>query len=344
MDSLLQDIVDVRAAYDKELAEVNTVVELEEMRLVFLSRNGKLAVITKQFQELTVDDKRTIGPRLQELKKYVHDTYEAKKTVLEKFKLQQEQLQNTLFDVTAYREPLNQGSLHVYTQTIQELENIFISMGYRLVSGPEVETEQNNFDALNIPAQHPARDMQDTFWLPQAGMLLRTHTSPVQIRALTAQGPSVAVFSTGRVYRNEETDASHDYLFTQGEALLVGESVSMANLIATVRSFLQAYFNNDTLKVRVRPGYFPFVEPGIEFDCSCPFCTDGCSTCKRTGWIELMGGGLVHRNVLINCGVNPDTYSGFAFGFGIERLIMIKYGVDDIRLLHSSQLSFLKQF
>lgn len=341
---IIDDISALRTAYAEAVKTVQTSDDLEKVRITFLSRNGMLAAITKQFQDLDGTQKRSVGPILQELKQFLQQTFAEKESEIASFLAHQQQLRDTLFDVTMYRTPALRGSLHIYSQVINRLQDIFMSMGYLIVDGPEVESEYNNFTALNIPLHHPAREMQDTFWLGQDDLLLRTQTSPVQIRTLTERGVPLAMFSTGRVYRNEETDASHDYLFTQGEAMFVDIDVSMANLVATVKAFLQAFFENDALEIRIRPGYFPFVEPGIEIDASCPFCTHGCSTCKHTGWIELMGGGLVHPHVLSNCGVNPGDHSGFAFGFGVERLAMIKYGISDIRVFHSSNISFLTQF
>jgi len=212
------------------------------------------------------------------------------------------------------------------------------------VDGPEVETSHYNFEALNIPADHPARDMQDTFWLTLPGRLLRTQTSNVEIRTMEQQKPPFAIVSPGRVYRNEATDASHDFMFTQLECLVVDKHVSLSNLLGTVQLFLQRVFGREDLKIRARPGYFPFVEPGVEIDASCLFCTHGCSICKKTTWIELLGSGLTHPNVLRACNLDPEEYTGFAFGMGIERLAMLKYGITDIRLFHSGSLAFLKQF
>lgn len=345
MITILAEITLLQNEYSDALENAQTISDLDAVRITFLSRNGMVATLTKKFQALPIEEKREVGPKLQALKQLMQELYEKKELAITTKIRQQEQLRHTLFDVTAYRTAPLKGSLHPYTHIIQELENIFISMGYQINSGPEVESEFNNFTALNIPLHHPARDMQDTFWLPHGSLLLRTQTSPIQIRTLTEQGAPVAIFATGRVYRNEETDASHDYLFTQGEALLVGKDISLSNLIATANTMLKTFFNNDSLRLRIRPGYFPFVEPGIEIDSSCPFCNQtGCSTCKKTGWIELMGGGLVHPNVLKNCNINTKEFSGFAFGFGIERLAMIKYGINDIRLFHGNQLAFLKQF
>lgn len=247
-------------------------------------------------------------------------------------------------DVTSYVPKQSTGSLHPYTQVLAQLEDIFISMGFRIASGPELETEFNNFTALNIPADHPARDSQDTFWLNLPGMLLRTQTSSVQVREMLRGELPLAMIAAGRTYRNEATDASHDFVFMQLEGLLVDRHVALTDLFGTLKVCLRAIFGRDDLELRVRPGYFPFVEPGVEVDMLCPFCQAGCSVCKRTRWVEIAGAGLVHPQVLQHCQIDPTTYSGFAFGFGLTRLVMLKYGINDIRLLHSGRLDFLTQF
>jgi phenylalanyl-tRNA synthetase alpha chain len=217
-------------------------------------------------------------------------------------------------------------------------------MGFEIINGIEVETEFANFEALNIPKDHPARESQDTFWLNLPDKLLRTQTSNVQIHTLQEHKPPFAITSLGRVYRNEATDATHDYMFMQCELMVVDTKQSLSNLFAIVQELFRCIFKNNELKLRIRPGFFPFVEPGIEVDIQCPFCQNGCSICKRTTWIEAGGAGLVHPNVLEVCGVDKDKYSGCAFGFGLTRLVMLKYGINDVRLLHSCSLDFLQQF
>ena len=217
-------------------------------------------------------------------------------------------------------------------------------MGYEIINGPEIDTDFFNFETLNIPKDHPARDMHDTFWLDIPNMVMRTHTSSVQAHAMLEKKPPLAVATPGRCYRSEATDASHDYMFMQCEILFIDKNVSLSNLFATAKVFLQNLFGKNDLKIRVRPAYFPFVEPGVEMDITCPFCKTGCSVCKKTCWIEIGGAGLIHPNVLKSCNINPEEYSGFAFGFGLTRLVMLKYGINDIRLLHSTKLEFLKQF
>ncbi|MBL8296700.1 MAG: phenylalanine--tRNA ligase subunit alpha, partial [Bryobacterales bacterium] len=225
----------------------------------------------------------------------------------------------------------------------KEIEDLFISMGFAVLSGPEVETEFNNFDALNIPPDHPARDMQDTFWL-ESGHLLRTHTSPVQVRGMLRFGPPLRMIAPGRVFRNEEVDPSHEHTFYQLEGMMIDRDVSIAHLTYFMKTLLQGIFHRD-VTVRLRPGYFPFVEPGFELDIQCLLCEGkGCPVCKQSGWVELLPCGLVHPNVLRYGGIDPEHWNGFAFGLGLTRLAMMRFAIDDIRLLQSGDLRFLTQF
>jgi len=340
MKNLETEIKTIEAECLSELKKARSLESLESVRVSYLGRNGKVADLMSTLKKLSLEQKRTFGPVLNQFKQRLTLAYESRKDALEK----KSTSPDALFDVTAYKPNQMHGSLHIYTQIIEQLSSIFISMGYTIADGPEMETEYYNFTTLNIPEDHPARDSHDTFWLSQPDRLLRTHTSSVQAHSMEENPAPLAIFAPGRCYRNEATDATHDFMFTQGEGLFIDKNVSMAQLLATAQTFLQQFFGSEKLKIRVRPGYFPFVEPGVEIDGSCPFCTDGCSVCKHTQWIELLGAGLVHPNVLRVNGIDPDQYSGFAFGFGIERLAMIKYGITDIRLFHSANIPFLKQF
>jgi len=235
------------------------------------------------------------------------------------------------------------GHVHPLNQIIREAVKIFTDLGYEVATGPEVEKETYNFDALNVPHDHPARDMQDTFWL-KSGDLLRTQTSPVQIRYMETHKPPLAIICPGKTYRNEATDATHEAQFTQLECLMVGIDITLANLKWTLEQFFSRLFGNTT-EVRFRPSYFPFVEPGFEIDVTCFKCGGkGCSLCKQVGWIEIMGAGMVHPKVLEGVGIDPKKWQGFAFGCGIERIAMLRFGVDDIRLFYSGDLRFLNQF
>ncbi len=324
-----------------DLNKVSSETELETFRIKHVSRQGSIADLFVQLKSLDPEQKRMIGPQLNTLKKTINQALENKKEDLFQQKLKVLQEKQKHFDVSINKPTLH-GSLHPYTLITEQIQNIFISMGYQVADGPELETEFFNFTALNVPSNHPAREESDTFWIDQEH-LLRTQTSTVQIKTMQSQKPPIAIISPGRVMRNEATDASHDFMFMQFEGLYVAENVSISNLLATLKTFLHQLFGKK-IKLRVRPGYFPFVEPGLEIDASCPFCTKGCSVCKKTRWIELMGSGLVHPNVLKHCNIDPKKYSGFAFGFGLTRLVMLKYQIPDIRLLHSGNLDFLKQF
>jgi len=344
MENLEQSIKLFQENLKDALDNVVTQEQLEQVRVEFLGRHGKIIVLMGQLKTLDADEKRVFGPKLNQLKKTSEQAYKNRKIALEEEVRKLEILKKQQFDVTAYKPTTLEGSIHILSKTYDEIEDIFISMGYKVADGPELETDFYNFEALNIPKDHPSRDSQDTFWFNLPELLLRTQTSTVQIHEMEEHGVPTALISTGRVYRNEATDASHDFIFSQYEGLFVAENISMGNLLATMKTFLQRLFEKKDLDIRVRPGYFPFVEPGIEIDASCPFCKDGCSVCKKTKWIELLGAGLVHPNVLQYCKVDPKKYSGFAFGGGIERLAMVKYGINDIRYFHGANIEFLKQF
>lgn len=337
----LKKIDDIKQELLTTLSAVKNESELEEFRLKYLSRQGIVAKLFETLKSLDDATKREIGAPLNNLKNEAQNQFNTKKESLFANKFQTQQQQNQHFDVSLTK-PHLQGSLHPYTHIIQEISNIFISMGYMIVDGPELETAFFNFTGLNIPENHPAREESDTFWINDE-YLLRTQTSTVQLRAMQSQKPPIAMIAHGRTMRNEATDASHDFMFMQIEGMFIDRNVSVSNLIATLKTFLTQFFNKK-IQLRVRPGYFPFVEPGLEIDASCPFCKTGCSTCKKTGWIELLGAGLIHPNVLRHGGIDPAEFSGFAFGAGLTRLTMLKYGISDIRMLHSSNLKFLEQF
>lgn len=345
MADITASIAQVKKDFSAQLAAAQTLEALEAVRISFLGRQGTLTELMGQLKNASADEKRILGPLLNELKTWIQTEFDAKKQELETLSARADQEKEKQFDVTAYRyQPLN-GGLHVYTKFVRQLSEIFVSMGYEIVDGPEIVNEYYNFEALNIPADHPARTDHDTFWLAhQPGMLLRTHTSSIQAREMEKRDLPMALFAPGRCYRNEATDATHNFMFMQAEGMLIDKNVSVANLLATARAFLQAIFETEKLEIRVRPGYFPFVEPGLEIDMNCPFCKTGCSVCKKTGWIELLGSGLIHPNVLRASGIDPDKYSGFAFGMGIERLAMIKYGITDIRYFQSMKMAVLEQW
>ena len=317
---------------------------LETVRVALLGRKGQLTDFMGTLKDLSLEDKREAGPILNNLKIELEQAHYQRKKELFQQTLAAQEEKSKYFDCTAYLPNQTHGSTHPYTQLTKKIVAVFTSLGYQVIDGPEVETEFRNFEALNIPANHPARDMQDTFWIDVPGMLLRTQTSTIQIRAMQEGKLPIAVVTPGRVYRQEATDASHDFMFHQFEALVIDKNISMAHLLGTIKTWFQLIFNNKNLDIRIRPGYFPFVEPGIEVDMTCPFCTQGCSTCKKTRWIEMGGAGLVHPNVLKSGGIDATIYRGFAFGFGLTRMVMLVYKINDIRLLHSSNKGFLEQF
>lgn len=344
MTDLQTQIHLLEQTFAQQLQMVKTIDDLEKVRIAFTGRSGHIVNLMNLLKSMSLEEKKEAGPRINVLKETIAQALEQKKEAIMAQVAALELEKERSFDVTAYKTGLVNGGLHIYTTLIQELENIFMSMGFQVVDGPEVDNDHYNFQALNISADHPARDVHDTFWLNVPGMLLRTHTSNVQAHCMKNNQVPMAIFAPGRCYRNEATDATHDFMFTQGECLVIDKEVNIASLLATAKTFLQQFFNKKDLNIRVRPGYFPFVEPGLEIDASCPFCTKGCSVCKKTTWIELLGAGMVHPNVLKAGGINPDEYKGFAFGFGIERLAMIKYQITDVRLFHGNKLEFLQQF
>ena len=344
MKTLHERIQQIKQEFFQALSAATSIEALEQLRILFLGRKGKIAELMTELKTLSLEEKKELGPQLNILKQETEAAYTQQFEELEQKKIQQELLKKRSFDVTEYKPGTLTGTLHPLTQMTQHIEDIFISMGYEIAFGPEIETDFYNFEALNIAADHPARDMWDTFWLDVPGLLLRTHTSTVQIHTMLKEKPPFAIVAPGRCYRHEATDATHDYVFMQTEGLLIGKNISLSHLLATAQTFLRAIFDKKDITIRVRPGYFPFVEPGVEIDCSCPFCKHGCSVCKKTGWIEISGAGLVHPNVLKSCQIDPKVYSGFAFGFGLTRLVMLKYGINDIRLLHQPNVEFLNQF
>ncbi len=333
---------ELRRATLAAFAAAGSLEELEEARVGALGRKGALAQISKDFGKLPPQDKAPLGKLLNSVKQDLESEFDQKKRRFEQAALA-ERLAREWIDVTLPAPGPRPGSLHPVTQLQQELEDLFTSLGFAVLDGPEVETEEHNFDALNIPPTHPARDMQDTFWLSN-GHLLRTHTSAVQVRGMRKLGPPLRMIAPGRAFRNEEVDASHEHTFYQLEGMMVDREVSVANLIYFMKTLLSSVFRRD-VAVRLRPGYFPFVEPGFELDIHCLICDgQGCAVCKQSGWVELLPCGLVHPNVLRLSGIDPEVWGGFAFGLGLTRLAMMRYGIDDIRQLQGGDLRFLSQF
>jgi len=335
----MTDLVDSTLARIRQAA---TLEELETIRVDVLGRKGKLAQSGKQLATLPPDRRAEFGKSLNAAKQTLESAFETKKDQLDKAALDR-RLETEWLDLTLPAPGPRRGSLHPVTQIQSEIEDLFKSLNFAVLDGPEVETEYHNFDALNIPRDHPARDAQDTFWLTD-GNLLRTHTSPVQVRGMERLGAPLRVIAPGRVFRNEEVDASHEHTFYQIEGMMIDREVSVGHLVYFMKNMLGAVFHRE-MSVRLRPGFFPFVEPGFELDFGCLICGgSGCPVCKQSGWVELMGCGLVHSNVLRMSGIDPDEWMGFAFGLGLTRLAMMRYGIDDIRLLQSGDLRFLSQF
>ena len=339
---LEESIQDLLSRSLTRIESAQTPDELEAVRVEALGRKGALAAFSKEMGKLAIEEKKRIGVVLNDAKQKLESAYEARKSHFSDAALRA-RLDSEWLDLTLPAPGPRRGHLHPITRIQRELEELFVSLGFTVLDGPEVETEYYNFDALNIPPDHPARDMQDTFWL-DGGRLLRTHTSPVQVRGMERLGPPLRMIAPGRVFRNESVDASHEHTFYQLEGMMVDRDVSVAHLIYFMKTLLTAIFHKE-VTVRLRPGYFPFVEPGFELDIQCLICGGpGCPVCKQSGWVELLPCGLVHPNVLSMSGIDPAQWGGFAFGLGLTRLVMMRYGIDDIRQLQGGDLRFLEQF
>jgi phenylalanyl-tRNA synthetase alpha chain len=318
-----------------------TVADLDQLRVEYLGKKGKITGMLKTLGKLSSEERPKAGAVINEVKVALQNTINTRRQELETALLQA-QLDSERIDVTLPGRKSEVGSLHPVTQTMARIEEFFTSVGYQVEEGPEIEDDYHNFEALNIPAHHPARAMHDTFYIDPT-TVLRTHTSPVQVRTMERQKPPIRIICPGRVYRCD-SDLTHTPMFHQVEGLVVDKNVSFADLKGTVDQFLKAFFEAD-LAVRFRPSYFPFTEPSAEVDIQCTNCKGkGCRVCKQTGWLEIMGCGMVHPNVFTHSGIDPDQYSGFAFGMGVERLAMLRYGVNDLRLFFENDLRFLKQF
>ena len=316
---------------------------LRELEREYVDKSGLVGQLLAAIPSLEPAERGAAGRAANELKQAVVIALEDRRRALLSAALDAER-KGDGFDPTLPPPSVERGSLHPITQATRRLTEIFHAMGYHVLDGPEVELDWYNFEALNISKDHPARDSQDTFYCDEEGKrVLRTHTSPVQIRALERLEPPFRAVAPGKVFRQESTDASHEHTFHQMEGIVIGKDISVAHLISAMKTLLRGIFDRE-LEVRLRPGYFPFVEPGFELDARCPFCTEGCGVCKRTTWIELLPCGLVHPNVLKSGGLDPDVWSGFAFGLGLSRLVMLFRGIDDVRHLLGGDQRFLEQF
>jgi phenylalanyl-tRNA synthetase alpha chain len=358
---MLKTLEEIRSRAQDELRHIADLKELEAWRVRHLGKKSELTQILRKLASLTIEERREVGALANDVKSIIELMYretidELKEQSYQEIEAAARNEKGTAsegierLDVTLPGRPVPIGRLHPTTRMLRQICDIFVALGFQVVEGPDVEWDYYNFEALNIPADHPARDMWDTFWIDyrnQRGempMLLRTHTSPMQIRIMERTKPPVRVVVPGKVYRYEATDATHESMFYQIEGLAVDENITFSNLKGTLYEFAKRLFGEER-KVRFRCDYFPFVEPGVEMAIDCFICEGkGCRLCSGTGWIEILGAGMVHPNVLKNVGYDPEAYTGFAFGLGVERIPMLGYGIEDIRLFYSNDLRFLKQF
>ena len=350
MPGLVDELTAVETLATDELARATNIKALEDWRVAYLGRRqGRLPGLLEQLPGLPPEERREAGQLANRVRRALDTAYVERRALLEHANLSQ-RLTAEAIDVTLPGRPVAAGRLHPTTQTLREIIEAFRPMGFQVVEGPEVEWEYYNFEALNIPADHPARDQWDTLWLDveddagKRAMLLRTHTSPMQVRIMEQQEPPVRVLVPGRVFRHEATDASHESIFYQVEGLAVDRGITFADLKGTLYAFARRMFGPDR-RVRFRCDFFPFVEPGVDMAIDCFACRgDGCRICSQTGWLEIMGAGMVHPEVLRRVGYDPDVYTGFAFGMGPERIAMLRHGIDDIRHFYANDLRFLEQF
>lgn len=327
-----------------ELKEIDDVKRLEEWRVEYLGKKSPLTQVMRQLGELAATDRPVVGGLVNGAREALQGAWDGARIGVEE-SVRQAQFAAETLDVTLPGRPRARGAMHPLPRIIQEIEDVFLGMGFEIVEGPEIETDAYNFEKLNLPKDHPARDMQDTFYLTE-DLLLRTQTSPMQVRTMERMHPQVPVkvICPGRVYRRDEDDATHSHAFNQIEGLVVGEGIRMSDLKGILEQFARAIFGPNQ-SVRLRPSFFPFTEPSAEVDVRCIRCGgEGCRLCKHTGWIEILGSGMVHPKVLDGAGYDSRRYSGFAFGMGPERIAMLKYGIEDIRLLYQNDLRLLRQF
>ncbi|MEW6108704.1 MAG: phenylalanine--tRNA ligase subunit alpha [Nitrospirota bacterium] len=337
----MDELLSLKKAFLEEIGLVSSLAELQQIRTKYSGKKGLVTARLKDLSSISPDKRPQYGKILNQIKNFIEDELKNKELAL-KDKEKEERLQTERIDISLPGKFTPYGREHPINQVLSEIKNIFISMGFDMEDGPEVELDYYNFEALNIPKDHPARDMQDTFYISD-DIVLRTHTSPVQIRVMEKRKPPLKIIAPGKVYRCD-ADVSHTAMFHQVEGLMVDTDVSFSDLKGVLELFIHSLFGKDT-PVRFRPSYFPFTEPSAEVDIGCIFCSGkGCRVCKTTGWIEILGAGLVNPRVFEMVGYNTDEYSGFAFGMGVERITMLKYSIDDIRLFYDNDLRFLRQF
>ncbi len=337
-----QELEAIRQRAISELEAAKGQQELETLRVKYLGKKGEVTAILKKMGGLSAEERPVIGQLANEVRTMIEDEITKRAAELKEAALQ-ERLKSEALDVTLPGRQRPLGASHPLSIVLDEIKEIFVGMGFDIVDGPEVETDYYNFEALNIPKNHPARDTQDTFYINE-NILLRTQTSPVQVRVMEKQKPPIRIISPGRVYRSDAVDATHSPLFHQIEGLVVAEGITFADLKGTLETFVKRLYGEDSV-VRFRPHHFPFTEPSAEVDVQCFNCHgEGCRLCKGEGWIEILGCGMVHPKVLQNCGIDPEKYSGFALGMGLERVVMRRYNIDDLRLFYENDVRFLKQF
>ena len=344
---MLRELEELKTKAVAELNSIDNLGELEKWRVRYLGRKGELTSVLRGLGSLPIEDRRSAGAIANDVKALLEADLQHKEEALKEKELVAV-LNQTRIDVTLPGYPVSLGRLHPTTQALREICDIFVSMGFQVVEGPEVEWDYYNFEALNIPRDHPARDMWATFWMDsesgERSRLLRTHTSPMQIRLMETTRPPIRALMPGKVYRYEATDATHESMFYQVEGLAVDQGITMSDLKGTLFEFARRLFGEGR-KARFRCDYFPFVEPGVEMAIDCFMCQGtGCRLCSNTGWIEILGAGMVHPEVLRRVNYDPEVYTGFAFGMGVERIPLLRYGIDDIRLFYGNDLRFLRQF
>ena len=337
-----QKLENIREASKEVVKNIHDKASLEAFRVEFLGKKGKLTDVLRGMGSLSAEERPVIGQLANDVRSFIEDEVAKISAEIEKAETERKMAEETI-DVTLPGRAVRLGSKHPLTIVLDELKDIFIGMGFEIAEGPEIETDYYNFEALNIPKDHPARDTQDTFYIND-NVLLRTQTSPCQIRTMEKKKPPIRMIAPGRVFRSDSLDATHSPLFHQIEGLVVDKGVTMADLKGTLEVFCKKLYGDD-IQVRFRPHHFPFTEPSAELDISCPACHGkGCRVCKGEGWIEILGAGMVHPKVLKICGIDPEEYSGFAFGIGLERIVMRRFDIDDIRMFYENDLRFLKQF
>lgn len=325
-----------------EIKDTSSIEVVESLRVKYLGKKGEITAILKEMGKLSKEERPVIGEVANKVRESIEGSISSKKEELKSIEKAKKLLEEVI-DVTMPAKSVKVGKKHPISQIVDEVSEIFMGMGFSIAEGPEVETVENNFDALNAPKDHPSRDMSDTFYINNE-LLLRTQTSPVQVRTMKNEELPIKIISPGRCFRFDAPDATHSPMFHQIEGLVVGKDVTMAQLKGTLNMFVKKLFGEHT-KTKFRPHNFPFTEPSAEVDVTCFKCEGaGCPMCKGEGWIEILGAGMVHPNVLRNCGIDPEVYSGFAFGMGVDRITMLKYEIDDIRLLFENDMRFLNQF